>query len=426
MVLAADALSPDRKDCHSGGCDLEAVIVEDGDDLLSLVQVKAVATRNNRTYVNKLGSNTSETSVVSEMSHTSKSNKTGLLQTVSEAPETSRSNHTGLLQTNKSSDLLEITSNIRFAMESGGITPVYTRSRAWPVLYTLVIVCIIVFVVHSSRLCQARLGQKDDGKVQSLPKMKYGVDHLVATSKLKTRSSLFDNEARHHTDIFLESQKVCCPLKPSETPTSIDKAQNILGEALDPKLVLPLRETWYAVSLENALSADGSFEVLRITGDPSIQASIRYNSSDGGELELFCGGAAGSRSNLLARASTEEVLERPEACSRPPVSLIGAEGRDLGELRPLTCKKLELIRDGTSVLTLAVDDEGQLEMMNPSGSRLAGVSCVAGHLAIFINAGTDSGLIICIVLAAVLLAGAGPHVFPRGWVKPCAACGSAE
>lgn len=415
-VLAAGAAAIDREDCRSGCSNLEAVLGEDGDQPLSLMQNRAKKRAQRRAH-SEYNSGVDvrkkvvedEVKAVATRDNATRDTRTSLDNDIS-----------NILETNKSSEISETSGSGRSDLPHV-VTPVQTRPPFLPAIYILIVVFIIIFNAISWWLCTS-LRQKDAGMMQSEPKIKYGVDHLVASSKLMHNAPLASDKAasKGMANILLESQKACCGLKASETATSTEKS-HALGEALDPKLVLPLRETWYAVALENVLSNDGSFDVLRITGDPSIRASIQYNTSKGAMLELFCGGATGTCSNILARA-TMEVLGRPEACSKPPVKLVGAEETLLGELRPLTCKKFEFVRNGASVLTLAIDDEGHLDLLNASGNRLACVSSVAGHVAIFINAGADTALLICLALVAVLLAGAGPHVLPKGWVSACAAC----
>lgn len=360
----------EKEDCAGACTNLKTVLAEDADDLLSLVQTKAVATRNG-----------------------------------------AAATHNGTTQLNQSSDAFEITPNLTVEVvhskDQVNATLSLRSTEASPVLYAVIAVFIIVVIVHWSWLWHQQ--SQDDGKKHNEQKMKYGVDHLVVASE--QTPGLRTSRAQLKCDSGVPKEMQDGVDQIAENTERAD-SDSILGEALDTKLVLPLRETWYATKIENVLDANGSFEILRITGNPSLRASIRYGSNHSGVVELFCG------MHFLARATTEEPApeDKPEAC-RCPLALLGPEERCLGELRPLSCKEFKLMYDGKAALKMVVNDAGQLEVLSMHDASLACVSCVAGHLAIFVNASEDTGLIVLIALAAVLLGGAGPHIFPKGWVK---------
>lgn len=279
-------------------------------------------------------------------------------------------------------------------------------------------VIVSVFVVHSSLLC-LQIKRQDTDKKQHVLKSQYPVDHLVANSKLTLGTEAARNQLRFYTkaeravDGFPKIKSASCSLTAdtatadvamSDQATLADKPSGA-SEALDPKLVLPLRETWYAVKIEQVLKNDGCFEIVRITGCPSLRACVSYSGGCGGVLELFsCSG--GATTQLLGRCSSQKA-------PRSPLALADADGRCLGKLRPTSSERFELTRHGDVVFTLVADDSGQLELSTAGGSRLACVSFLAGHLGICVNAGADTGLIMCLVLSAVLLGGAASYVLPK-------------
>lgn len=296
------------------------------------------------------------------------------------------------------------------------------------VLYFALLIGVVIFSVYAFAHYVRSLSEARSKK-QSIPKMQHLVDHLVVTSS-HSFSPQADNtknpltpQAKQSQDGFQKGPKMRPPqnVGAGKTPvleqTSLAQKSHRVGEAIDPALVLPLRETWYTVAVEHMLKGDGSCEIMRMTGCLSLRASVSYSSGCGGALELFsCSG--GATKHLLARAASSEPAkcngEDALQASKLPLTLVGVEGRHLGELRLLSQKKFELTCDSETVVTLVVNDEGQLEVLSARGSRLACVSCLAGHLGICVEAGTDTALVICLVLAVVLLGGAGEYVLPHG------------
>lgn len=288
------------------------------------------------------------------------------------------------------------------------------------VLYFALLIGVIIFSAYPFAHYVRSLSE---AKKQSIPKMQHLVDHLVVTSTLSfsaradnAKNPLTDNtknpltlQAKQSNDGFQKGPKPPQNVALATTP----KGHHSSSESIDPALVLPLRETWYAVAIEQVLKTDGSFEILRMTGSQSLRASVSYSSGFGGALELLsCSG--GATKHLLARAASIEPAKCGAEASKLPLTLVDVEGRQLGELRLLSHRSFELTCDSETVVTLVVTDEGQLEVLSARGNRLASVSCLAGHLSICVEAGTDTALVICLVLAVVLLGGAGEYVLPHG------------
>lgn len=383
LLLFCDAVASavDTEECSSPGSTLNAALSDDGYLSLSLIQVKAVAKRNNKTH------HMNQSLLIGE----------GMLNaTLAAAPS-------------------------RFAE---GLAASSLRYGSLPVFYVAFAMFVFVVIVNFSMLCSHLQLQESDKLKSSMPKMKYPVDHLVAASKLNVCEKS-KSEQQHQSSFYARANRIGAGSRadglaaPAEQLTMVGKPQHGIAAALDPRLVLPLRETWYAVAIAETLKAGGSFDILRITGSPSLCANLNYSSGRRGVLEVFC--QSGGTASLLARVSTGEPQSllangdtpEPEVASLPLI-LVDAEQRCLGQLRPSPCKGFELIRDNEVAMTLAGDCAGQLELSNSDGSGVACVSCVAGHLGICVNAGADTGLVVCLVLAAVLLGGAGMQGLPNG------------
>lgn len=290
---------------------------------------------------------------------------------------------------------------------------------SYDALRVLYLVLLIGVFIYTAYAFAHYVRSRSEAKKQSIPKMQHLVDHLVVTSTLSF-SARADNAqiavpdtknplALQANQSFQKGPKPPQNVAVATTP----KRDHSASETIDPALVLPLRETWYAVAIEQVLKADGSFDILRMTGSQSLRASMSYSSGFGGALELFsCSG--GVTKHLLARAGSCEPTKCCAEASKLPLSLVDVEGKQLGELRLLSPRSFELTCDSETVATLVVTDEGQLEVLSARGNRLASVSCLAGHLGICVEAGSDTALVICLVLSVVLLGGADEYVLPHG------------
>lgn len=298
---------------------------------------------------------------------------------------------------------------IRF-VEVMPLLPISVDSlRAFYMVFALL---VVLLVVNSSSVC-SYFRREEKSKKLSTPEIKFPVDHLVATSKLSpgatsTKSQLtFYTTAKTHREDRKNSTiaDVGIAGKPTSEPPGMLQKPHASLEALDARLVLPLRETWYAVAMEQALKADASFDILRIIGSPSLRACISYGSSGcGGVLELFCS-SGGAEHQLLARAFSTSGASLS-------LTLVDAQERSLGELRPTAAKSFEFVRTGEKLFSLIVDDAGQLELLSAGGRNDACVSCLAGNIGICVNAGVDTGLVVCLVLAVALLGGARDYLLP--------------
>lgn len=380
------------EECHRTACSLTDAIAQDNDEPLSLVQVravKAVAMRSNLSHQSN-----------ESLNNTSTSAREDVTVALSEASE--------------------------MRIDSWGTETL----RAFYIIVGL----IILLVVLNFSLLYWQLQRQDKGKGQASPKISLPVDHLVLTSKLDAVMEPEKGPERHYTRVkeagdefakgaahFLSQALMRRPeeLKIAER-TVAEQAQKIcsIGEPLDAKLVLPLRETWYAVAIEEVLRSDGHFEILRITGCPSLRANVHHGKGHDKSLELFC--CNGGVNNLLARVAAKEeepriegeVPAQADGCSDLCLCVEDANSRDLGTLRPISHHAFQLVCNKQVAVTLEVDDDGQLQVSG-GGNQFACISCLAGHLGICINAGADTGLVICLVLAVVLLGDLAKHVLPK-------------
>jgi hypothetical protein len=407
-LLAASLLSPvtahnaTAEDCDGFICG--QIMVADDDLPLSLLQVKAIATRNAKTPVPK--------------------------KTMS-----------GTLHRHLAAVFQGPFDFLRF--RSADHAPSWQASAA-----TFAIAfCSFLVLLNACMMCLQPQVQEAVKKISG-PRKYNAVDHLVATSKLdwqpdalKVRRHSFvgplsdsappeDSKKGLYPDVLTQdssgviSSERLEDKKASEKATCAAMVDDWPFAVLDPRLVLPLRETWYAVAIENVLRVDGTFDILRITGSPSLHAKVSYGR--GAALELFSRGGSPSATNpaqdqLLARASTGQLqkFQMPAEGHRkvpnaPPLLLVDAHGQSLGELRSSAGHSFNLVHNGQAILRLEEDDDGQLKLTGTTGKRLACISYVAGHLGICINAAVDTGLVVCLCLAAVLLGGASSLVLCGG------------
>lgn len=400
LIIPAVAGVADAEECSNPSSSLQDVFANDGDLPLSLLQVRAIAKRRSK---------------VEALMHSHNASNLSFPKKISDA--------------------------------GGRIvsSALVSHSDSWKACYFAIGLLLAILVVNGC-IMHTQVKRKEIRNTKYVPKILNPVDHFVAKSKLDSptdnlrsqlrfyarapgkddHASFFEGLCTRAVDTMMAKAQPepetlgASPMSDQASPTA-EKAHK-LGEVLDPKLVLPLRETWYAVAVEKILEDDGSFEILRITGSPSLRATVSHGNRLGSDsvLELcYCSGNTGNNSEepgqLLARASCpsrRNIFGKEEAAEDRPISLVGAGERSLGQLRTATSRRFELVRDTEVRLVLSAKNAGQLELALDGGSRLAVVSCFAGHLGICLNAGADTGLSIAFVLAAIVLGDAAPLVLP--------------
>lgn len=186
--------------------------------------------------------------------------------------------------------------------------------------------------------------------------------------------------------------------------------QNGDAAVLDARLVLPSRETWYVEKLDGILETHGIFEILRISAGMSLQAKISSYTSHSGpsrSLEIFNGKSLVSRvcSSSRAQPKAAHRLQQDEP-STLRLSVLDAKYKHIGQLRFVTATHFEFLRNAEVIASLDIDAAGHLEISTAGGNRMAGASYDSGRLGISVNAGSDTGLILSLILASVILGGA--------------------
>jgi hypothetical protein len=386
------------EECRNTGSTLKEALAYD-DLPLSLVQMQAIRTRNTKTHLqNETENSTLEAAVVLLPSHGTQGVPT------------------------------------KFDKTLGRFMTVSSANNFQAFVCTFGLACFaFIFVLNAFLLC-VQTQHQGSKKAHSPSKMQKSVDHLIVTSKLglaapemvKHKLQTYTRAQRGLSSVWSKGGSHCkgstqflqtsSETRPHDSKDDNSDLKHMLPfKILDPRLVLPLRETWYAVTIEEVFEADGAFEILRITGFPQLRANIvRKGYDQGGVLELFCsGGSPSAKKQLVARASSKPIskeestaCEKREACKLlPPLLLVDKKERSLGELRPLAKDRFELIYQDRTELTLTLNDARQLQLTTSCGSSLACTSIIAGHLGVCVNAGADTGLVICVTLAAVLLGG---------------------
>lgn len=171
------------------------------------------------------------------------------------------------------------------------------------------------------------------------------------------------------------------------------------------KLVLPLRETWYLEGLADIMKEKASFRILRMgMSGISLQVNISSESSNSGPrrtLEISKGKTPISR----LCSSVRNANGQQDEASNLRLSIMDAKYKALGQLRLVTPSHFEFLLNAELIANLDIDDAGQLEITAASGNRMACASYGSGQFGISVNAWTDTGLIISLVLASIILRG---------------------
>lgn len=405
LAVLAKAHLPEGEECNNPGSTLNDAFVQDHDLPLSLIQKTAQARRNNNNKPRQ-----------SHYEHRQNHQYQGQREQSRDQNNHDTHDHP---RAHQLSGLADATPNTAFSTEQGHhwMSPASPYLPApyllpspylYTALYFALSVAIVASIVHFSLLhAHEQVQRRESQKKQSSPNPGLPVDHLIASSKLDSGTEPVKSQVHFYT----RAKSHCSSRAPSSKKlpmhyTIATKPEKV-WPPLDSKLVLPLRETWYAVSITEVLKANGSFDILRMTGCPSLRATIKHLAGSNGVLELFC--PNGGRKQFLACASRVD-----DSATLPSVTLTGAGEKDLGQLKLISSRCFELRCNDDLVMSLGMNEDGQLEVLSGAGNQLGCVSCAAGHLGICINARADTGLIICLVLTAVLLGGAGEHVLPKG------------
>jgi len=193
--------------------------------------------------------------------------------------------------------------------------------------------------------------------------------------------------------------------------------------ALCPALVLPHCEAWFAVSIEKLMEGQGSFDVLGLSGNPLLRATIKGEPSIGRTVEISM---TPSRSPTLASIGAPE---NPARQSGPPaLEVRGTGGKHYGDLRPSGVGCFSLFTETHEVLQLSNDKStGQLLLYIPADSNpiAKAARCVEStffsgveHLEVRVNPGVDAVLVLVCVLAVVLFGGGASLPSGRSVDKP--------
>jgi hypothetical protein len=424
------------EECRNSGSTLKEVLADD-ELPLSLVQMKAIQTRNAKAHLQN------ETHLLNETENaTLEAARNATLEAARSASLEAARNATldaalhDALALPAPHALQGAQTKLERTFGYFSVSTVTERNNFQAFVCTFSLAFFAFILVLNAVLFCVQTQQQGRRKAQSVSKKMKPVDHLIVNSKqdmsapemvkqkLRTYSRAQRNSGASQikgagvfkgVKNYLQGSSEERPKnqKNNTTAEKTELKQALPFKVLDPRLVLPLRETWYAVTIEEMFESDGSFEILRITGFPQLRANlIRNSQAEGGVLELFCsGGSPSAKKQLVARASSKVASspksDKAEVCRLPPpILLADKNGESLGELRPMANDRFELFHEDKAVLTLAMNDARQLQLTTACGSSLACTSTIAGHLGVCVNAGADTGLAISISLAAVLLAGA--------------------
>lgn len=175
---------------------------------------------------------------------------------------------------------------------------------------------------------------------------------------------------------------------------------------LCPALVLPHCEAWFAVSFDKLIEAAGEFNILGLSGNPLLRASVTKKEAE--ETLVL------NISMTPARSPTLAKVEASSTGSSDIMTIHGGGGNSFGELQPAGSLQYALVCEGATMLIIALHPGGQMQIHSTidgtQGSCIARASrCVESgfysgseHLEVRVNPGVDAVLILCCVLSLVL------------------------
>lgn len=177
---------------------------------------------------------------------------------------------------------------------------------------------------------------------------------------------------------------------------------------LCPALVLPHCEAWFAVSVEKLMEGVGSFDVLGLSGNPLLRATVRHT-GQGRCIEVSMTPASSPTLASIGAPSMAAMGGAP-----PALEVHAAGGCPYGELRPSRGGGYSLTCKGEEVVLLASDPQTGRLLLYAPGERVP-LACAARctesafcgeqYLEVRVNPGVDAVLVLCCVLAVALFGG---------------------
>lgn len=270
-------------------------------------------------------------------------------------------------------------------------------------------------------------------------KVQLRVDHFVSHSFLHPQrinaganSSSLVEKSCNAAESLLTKSTIACPAptrkdfpesgdtdSAASTPQSrAPVAGSSAGSAgcaltqMEPVLTLPLCETWYAVSIEPMVTSDGSFDILRIAGYPVLHGTVR-RTRQARVLEISCSGLPTKDGQILAAITVPLAGGQEDEVTggtQGTMLNVSCGGQHVGILRPAKGGQHMLTCGGDDVMSIEVTQEQLMMRTADTGKALAQASWFddteifagAGHLAMCVNSGVDTVLVICCALAMVV------------------------
>lgn len=172
---------------------------------------------------------------------------------------------------------------------------------------------------------------------------------------------------------------------------------------------MPVSEARFRVPMFELAEVHGEGEVtiLGLSGNPLLRGAVRMN-GDSRTLEISMPEALSA-----PRATITPVFARG-ATSCNALEIRGMRGAFYGTLEMRNAGACYVMKDGQAVLTIDGEaDSLQLSIKSTNGNQLASVWCSSDpfgngdHVEIRVEPGTDTLLVISVVLAVLLLS---PHL----------------
>jgi len=271
------------------------------------------------------------------------------------------------------------------------------------------------------------------------PVVRTRVDQLVATSKLgmqriTQRALLNLGSDSGDAQTAVHGRALSTSLDSDEgLPVDNDvKLSDVVLEPcqawkpIEPQLVLPLCETWYAVKTaelqkELTLGKAGGIDILRPTGYLALKAELRHSGANALILELWQSGGRGNTAKLLMTATAlpeEDQAAENQDARRAAFKLADGQGTLRGIVRPSSAAHYVLCNGTEEVMSLSTDCE-QIVLSSSHATVASAFWCSGnnifrgpGHLAICVQPGTDTALAVCCSLSVALLGGRMSSLLP--------------
>jgi len=203
---------------------------------------------------------------------------------------------------------------------------------------------------------------------------------------------------------------------PSTQPSlaSIGSQLNVKPPPLCPSLVMPMSEALLGIPMYELakLSHEGTLNIVGVSGKPLLRAEVKVVGNTRA-LEILM---PDSQSIPRAYVGPPTSAGRPSIGSRV-LEIRGMRGTFYGILEMGSSGACYVVKDGQTVLNVDGDAESLQLSLKSSGCQVAAVRCSTeqfdgvDHVELRVEPGTDTVLVVAVVLSVLLLS---PYLPPVG------------